>query len=500
MSRRSHDAISSGDEAVELATLTARRNEIFSELERKRNELLTNPANARGLQAEIGALQATLREQNEAIRTLKNLYAGSAAASEPAPPSVLPAPHGRILFKYDMEGSPVSAAAMAKAELVIHEGVRKGVTYTVLDTKLSQIIVDIRNPIPAGTIHFFMQNMPAGFAEEIDYSAVSVEVRTGDPERRYKPVVTTEKYAGQWMGSFMLQSAVGGGGAAARAAVPPTRSLRIEGKLRRRLFEQFPSGLEVRCAGKTEEATVSGEPSDEVLRFCAVIKDIPYDDLSAHARLRVVLAATAAGNSFNKDNTYDVIAAVYNHNIEGDALTRVSVALIKVEGGESLWHVSVLPVEDAAAVGVVREVQLVGTVKFARDISNILYVRGVLPDKQEVAAKRPDGRVVEGKTLIEQKRSFGGCISTMADTALFERNTETGDIRVTFKIAAGDLAPAKPFRFMASNISAFAFPELDGMGSTFGCKIAKGVAGVRAVRAVSEADHTESLWEISVSE
>jgi hypothetical protein len=107
-------------------------------------------------------------------------------------------------------------------------------------------------------------------------------------------------------------------------------------------------------------------------------------------------------------------------------------------------------------------------------------------------ALHPDGRVVPGKNLIEQVPSYTGCVSTIADTALFERAPD-GTIKIKFNIAPGDLTPTKPFWFVVRNMSHIFFPELD---VSFICHYEK-VTGRCDIR---EVDHPTNVWEIRVLE
>lgn len=139
-----------------------------------------------------------------------------------------------------------------------------------------------------------------------------------------------------------------------------------------------------------------------------------------------------------------------------------------------------------------REVELIGVVQSVRNTTDVLYVRGATSDKKEVDVRQPDGRVVPGKKLIEQVISYTGCISTIADTALFERDLD-GTIKVKFSIVPGDLTPTKPFRFVVRNMSHVFFPELD-VSFIGDYDKGKGRCDIR------EVDPSTNVWEIRLLE
>jgi hypothetical protein len=69
------------------------------------------------------------------------------------------------------------------------------------------------------------------------------------------------------------------------------------------------------------------------------LHDSPYDDLSVDHLILVEFVQRFEANSMNNDNTYDVTAAMANHNIEDELMTRVSMALIAVKGTSSTYQV-----------------------------------------------------------------------------------------------------------------------------------------------------------------
>ncbi len=302
----------------------------------------------------------------------------SLSSRAPTRPYIGPS-YGRAYFEYDWEGHELRDAVIRGTGLVIHEGAQKVVASKVFE-KRPGFEVNMRLPVPTGKVHFFVNGMDR-FANPFDYSVFRVEVVADITGRRYKPELTTEVVNGRRMGCFVLEGVVragggggggggggampppsmppraistrslGGGGAMPPPSVPPpamppraipTRSLRIDGKMHRRLFPDFPTGMEARCAGKVQPVVLFGHTTDDELGFSAIFRDIPYDDLSRDHLLRVEFVQRFDANCMNNENTYDVTAAVANHDIEDELMTRVSVALITVEGTASTYQVRIV--------------------------------------------------------------------------------------------------------------------------------------------------------------